>query len=336
MKLSGENASMTPEQFGTLLMEAYGGVATVGWHWFGYHFHNGPTGFARSIMTACADIDDHTPGIGTVLFRELLAIGGRDRDNSQYEQLLQKLSEVLVIGRIVNCPWPQGTTFEHEPAATPGGPRPELLVTHPQGRLVVEVKTPALLDHIRKRGSNETQLAYRGSVPLEVARRISEEAVTLPRDNPVLDFLKDGERKFAAFRSDPSTASVLVIVWDDFIYEPISTLVNPGSGLLTDRSYARAPDGTALRFPNVDAIVALRHYNYFTMGSREEPLGDRQSAMDFGDDNALPNVLFTSPAGRPVPQFVFDALRAVPHDDPELLRFAEYNVQDFVVWLGRS
>jgi hypothetical protein len=233
----------------------------------------------------------------------MTSIGGRERDEAQYEQLLQKLGEMLVIRQLVSCPWPAGTTFQHEPAATPGGPRPELLVTYPQGSLIVEVKTPALLGHIRNRASNDTQLAYRGGVSLELAKGLAQGSVTLPRDNPVLDFLKDGERKFAAFRSDPRTVSLLVIIWDDFIYEPISTFVNPGSGLLTDRSYARSGDGTAQTYPTVDAIVVLRHLNYFIFGSREEALGDRISAMDFGGENALPNVLFTSSGGRPIPQF---------------------------------
>lgn len=327
---------MTAEQFADLLIEAYAGLSDVGWHWFAYHFYTGPTPFAKSILEACADIDDLTPGMGTKLLREMTAIGGRERDESQYEQLLQKLGEILVIRQIVRCPWPTGTTFEHEPAATPGGPRPELLVTWSGGRLVVEVKTPALLEHIRRRGSNGAQLAYRGGVPLELARELSEGAVTLPRDNPVLDFLKDAERKFTAFRADPNTASLLVIVWDDYIYEPLSALVNPHSGLLTAQSFASEADGTARTYPNVDGIVVLRHLNYFVQGSREEPLGDRASALDFGGNTALPNLHFARSGGRSIPQFVQDALRARAHDDPELLRFAEYNVQDIVFWFERE
>lgn len=325
---------MTAEEFSSLYLRALNGIAATGWHWFGYHFHVGPTQFARSIMESCASIDTRAPGIGTELLDELTSIGGRERDEAQYEQLLQMLGEILVIERLVNCPWPAGTTFQHEPAATPGGPRPELLVTASDGyRLVVEVKTPALLRHIRARGTNATQLAYRGGVPLEVAQGISDGDVTLPRDNPVLDFLRDGERKFAGFRADANTASLLVIVWDDFIYEPISALVNEGSGLLTERSFARAADGTAEKFPNVDAVVTLRHLNYLIAGSREEHLMDRQTAMDFGDDRALPNVLFAAAGAQPIPDFVLEALRAYPHDDPGLRMFAEYNPQDIVFWM---
>jgi hypothetical protein len=323
---------MTADEFSSLYLRAIHALRAIGWHWFAYHFHNGPTPFARSIMDSCASIDRRAPVIGSELFDELLSIGGRERDEAQYEQLLQKLAEILVIERIVSCPWPEGTTFEHEPAAVAGGPRPELLITHAGGRLVVEVKTPSQLNHIRARDENDIQLAYRGGVSLDVARGLNRGSVTLPRDNPLLDFLKDAERKFSAFRDDERTASLLVIVWDDFIYEPISALVNQASGLLTPNSYARSTDGQVLTFPSVDAVVALRHLNYLIAGSREEALVDRQSAMDFGGENALPNVLFTRADARQVPAHVVQALRAYRHDDPGLRMFAEYNPQDIVFW----
>jgi hypothetical protein len=73
---------MTAEQFGQLLIEAYAGISYVGWHWFAYHFNVGPTPFAKSIIEACAEIDDHAPSIGTELLREMTSIGGRKRDEA--------------------------------------------------------------------------------------------------------------------------------------------------------------------------------------------------------------------------------------------------------------
>ncbi len=325
---------MTLEEFTALYDIAIEGLTDVGWHWFAYHFFSGPRPFAMSILSACASIDRVTDDIGTVLLQELTAIGGREGDQQQYEQLLQKLSEILVIERVVNCPWPDGTTFLHEPAAFPNGPRPELLVSSSEGRVVVEVKTPALLNHIRARASNSGQIPYRGGIAPDDARNIVGGDVTLPRDNPIRDFLRDSERKFTAFRQDGSTASLLVIVWDDHIYEPISTLVNEGSGLLTPNSFSRRADDTAETYPNIDAVVLVRHMNYFVEGAAERPLHDRESGMDFGGDNALPNVLCPGHGGRPLPGFVLDALRAWPHDNEALRMFAEYNPQDMVFWIG--
>jgi hypothetical protein len=94
--------------------------------------------------------------------------------------------------------------------------------------------------------------------------------VTLPRDNPILDFLHDGERKFAAFKEEGSTTSLLVVVWDDHIYERISTLVNEGSGLLTPDSFARQTDRTAETFSNVDHVIPIRHMNHFVEGAADD------------------------------------------------------------------
>jgi len=93
-------------------------------------------------LRACNSINEKTDNIGTRLLEELCSIGGRERDLGQYEQLLQKLSEILVIKRVVGAPWPEGTIFEHEPVAAPGGPSPEIMVQCPNERFLIEVKTP--------------------------------------------------------------------------------------------------------------------------------------------------------------------------------------------------
>ncbi|WP_417272084.1 hypothetical protein [Celeribacter halophilus] len=325
--------SIDAEKFKEQMLQTWKGLQEVGWHWFRYHFMTGPTPFAMSIFHTCASLDESTDGIGRQLLADLLRIGGRERDEDQYEQLLQKLAEILVLERIVSSDWPEGTTFEYEPEAVRGGPRPELLVTSGNMRLVIEVKAPSLLRHIRNRASNATQLAYRDAVLRTTVEQISEDkGITLPRDNPVLDFLKSANRKFEGFRNG-TTASLLVIVWDDYIYEPISVLMNERSGLLTPQSFQRdAETGAALTFPNVDAIVVLRHLNYFIAASREEPLGDRLNGMDFGSDRAMPNVAFGVSNIEAVPQHVYDRLRALPYGHDALMG-AEYHVADMVFWV---
>lgn len=331
---SWEGKGVTAEEFGRLYLAALEGIAHAGWHWFAYHFHNGPTPFAMSILEACAAIDGRTEGIGTSLLSELTSIGGRDRDEAQYEQLLQKLGEILVIERVVTSDWPEGTTFQHEPAAFPGGPRPELVVSYDDKRLVVEVKTPAQLRHIRNRANNPVQLAYRGGVPRELAQELAGDAeVALPRDNPVLDFLRDANRKFEGFRDEGVTSTLLVIVWDDFVYEPISTLINEASGLLTEQSFARNENGEAERFENIDKVIVLRHLNYFIAGSREEPLIDRVNAMDFGAGNALPNVHFDAHGNQHISDDIVRRFRALRYDDQRIRNFADYRPQDIVFWI---
>ena len=48
-----------------------------------------------------------------------------------------------------------------------------------------------------------------------------------------------------------------MIIWDDFINEPISALTNPNSGLLTQNSFYK--DST---FSNVDGVIILRHLHH--------------------------------------------------------------------------
>ena len=331
--MRGLPVRMTLKEFTEMLPEAHRWLRQTGWHWFAYHFSTGPRPFAINIMDACACINRAAGGVGSTLLQELLSIGGRDRDESQYQQLMQKLAEILVVERIVASPWPDGTTFAHEPAAFPGGPRPELLVTFPEGRLLVEVKTPSLLGHARQRGTNATQLPYRGGLPPELANRHApDNGVTLPRDNPIKDFLADAERKFAGFRDDV-TSTLLVIVWDDHIYEPISSLANPMSGLLTPNSFVRDARGEAQTYPSVDAVMVIRHINYFVEAAAERMLADRESGMDFGDDRALPNVLFDVSGAHRLPAKISERLRAYPHDDSGLKQMAEYNVPDVIWWL---
>lgn len=321
------------QNFADQMQNAWSALDKTGWHWFSYHFHNGPTPFARSILRACASLDSKTDDIGKQLLDDLLSIGGREKDRDQYEQLLQKLAEILVLERIITSDWPDGTTFQYEPEAVRGGPRPELLVVANNIRLAVEVKAPSLLRHIRNRHANGVQLAYRDGVPLPSAREISGgDGLTLPRDYPILDFLKSANRKFEGFR-DGETATILVIVWDDYIYEPISVLMNGQSGLLTLNSFERDPEtGEALKFENIDAVIAIRHLNYFIMGAGEEYIYDRNDGMDFGGDAAMPNVLFTVSEVRAIPDHIISRLRAYPYGHDVLIG-AEYRVQDTVFWV---
>ncbi|WMS44385.1 hypothetical protein RDV64_08345 [Acuticoccus sp. MNP-M23] len=329
--MHAEDQAAQVDAFGDYMMQMWRGLKSTGWHWFGYHFSNGPTPFGMAIVRSCMAIDRAAPRIGTTLFGELLSIGGRDRYEPHYEQLLQKMSEILVIERIVTANWPEGTTFEQEPQVRRGGKRPELLVTTEADRFVIEVKTPSQLTHIRNRATNPNQLSYRSVVGRRTAETLLDGETTLPRDNQILGFLKDADAKFADFH-DGLTTSMLVIVWDDFIYEPISVLMNAESGLLTANTYAKDGSGEPLAFPNVDAVVALRHLNYFISGSREEPLIDRTNAMDFGDDRAMPNVIFPVLNQGPMMARVVERLRAYPYGDPVLVG-AEYQVSDMVFWL---
>jgi len=224
-------------------------------HWFRHHFEHhlrgGEHPFARSIVPACLDCEPHIPGFAKGMIDAIAAPSGKEKDRRQYEQLIQRLAELLVIRQLVTYPWPFAARYRWEPTAAGSKKNPELVVEGGPCAFGIEVKAPSLLDHIDKRGKNPTQVPSR-SMPQEAITTLpdADRGVTLPRDNPVKDFLVSSDAKFIAFKkADPEFRGVLVIVWDDFIYEPISSLMHEHCGLLTPKSFARGPNGDRSHSP---------------------------------------------------------------------------------------
>ena len=318
----------------SLLVEAtlsIGGAKA--WHWFSYHFSmQPPHALSRSIVVACADCETQLPGLGFQFIKDIAAICGKEKHEPHYDQLLQKLAELLVLRKLLTLDWPVGTTFQHEPAALVDGKRPELRVVTPDRSFLFEVKAPSLLGHIRARGVNAFQVPGRALPKTQIANLIGDKGLTLPRDNPVKDFLLDADKKFAPFKEMQAETSVLVIVWDDFIYEPITVLKHEQCGLLTANSYLKDANGTAVQFAHVDALVVVRHLTYFFRAAADQPLLDRTHALDFGDELALPNVFFPISDPELVPDRIRQGLRAVSWGDPLLQKAADYRPKDVVFW----
>jgi hypothetical protein len=302
------------------------------WHWFQYHARR-RSPFIVSIALACCALARISPDAPQRMFRELGAIGGRDRNRRDYNQLLQKLCEILVMQQICAMPWPQEARLEIEGAAPESPRRVDCVVSLPAGeRLGFEVKAPAYLDHTDRRGRGGIQLPARGPDGAVDAVRRVEDNVVLPRDNTVRDFLRSANEKFAAFKAAGPFTGILVIGWDDFIYEAISALVHDRVGLLTPNSYSRQGDGPEL-FPNLDAVVLMRHLSYFAVASAEQPLPDgREHCMHLGGYGALPNVIVPVPGGLAVPDFVAQRFNALLLDDPAIGNVADYHANDLIMW----
>jgi hypothetical protein len=305
------------------------------WHWFHWLFSRGPEHpFVSSLISACVECERKLPGLGWMFINDIASTSGREKHAPDYEALLQKLSEILIIKQLRYMPWPDGTTFEHEPNAEPGGKRPELKVETLDSVFLFEVKAPSLLSHQRARANNPIQFPgrmFENGMRKAIA---SDQKPTLPRDNPVKDFLISAEAKFAPFHSQKTMFGVLIIVWDDFIFEPITTLIHePSKGLLTVASFARNADSSPIRFPHVDGIIIVRHLLYFQQAAAET-LTERQHAFDFGGADALSNVLVPVPGGKEIPMIIRAGLRAFPYDDSILQKFADYHPQEFVMWFN--
>lgn len=318
----------------SLLQQA---VLTIGkakqWHWFAYHFSKlPPHPLARSVIDAAADCEKRIRGLGRQFIEDISRISGMEKHEPHYEQLLQKMSEIMILRQLLSLEWPEGTVFQHEPAVSATGKRPELRVVTPERSFLFEVKTPSLLKHIRMRNSNELQACGR-SLSTDRLQGFAGDGLTLPRDNAVKDFLLDADKKFEEFKAKHSDTSVLVIVWDDFIYEPITALVHEECGLLTSNSYLKDDLGVAIQFPNIDAVVLVRHLTYLYRATGDEPLEERNHALDFGDNSALPNVIIPLADPALIPDIVRNGLRAAPWDSPLIQRAADYRPKDIVFWV---
>lgn len=331
--------SLTEEDRNRLLaefvLELAAGIMRQEWHWFRYHLQFlPPHPFARSIIEACIDCEVRLPALGRQLIRDVAAIGGIERHEPHYDQLMQKLAEILILRQLLSLPWPEGTMFQHEPSLTPDGKRPELRVRTVERSYLFEVKTPSLTAHARSRAINNLQAPARMFERPLLNQLAAGGGLTLPRDNPVKDFLIDADKKFAPFKEVEPTTSILIVVWDDHIYEPITVLTQEQCGLLTPNSYFRNENGEAKKFANIDAIVLVRHLLYFKNAAGDAPLIDRAHAFDFGNHQALPNVRISAHGPEVAPEFILQGLRARSLDDPILQRSAEYQPIEMVFWMN--
>ena len=308
------------------------------WHWYGYHFtqrlRGGSHPFAESILEACLACDTAMPGYAKRVVDLMAAASGREKNERErdYEQLLQLLAELLVVRQVVTFEWSFPVSFHSEPRAAGSKRNPEITVAGPQFHLGVEVKAPALLEHQRKRAQNETQIPARAFTPERLKIVTQGKEFTLPRDNPVKDFLISADAKFAAFkRADPNFIGLLVIVWDDHVYEPISSLIHDDAGLFTDNSFARDANGEPLRFSNVDGVVVIRHLHQFVnIAGDRGPVDGAQHALDYGRAGEFPwKVFIENPQGHAVPEVVLECFQALP---PSPVLGAEYSPKDLVWW----
>ena len=318
--------------FQKLFLYASDEIGATNWHWLKYHFQRLPPGLtAESIASALLDCEMQIDDLGKFYLDQIASIRDREKDESDYQAILQIFGEIFALRQVFSLLWTAAPSFTREPAGQTGK-RPELLVSSGPHRFLFEVKTPSLLDHQRMRSNRGIQIPGRAT-SREMFETLSTEPMTLPRDNPIKDFLISAQMKFSDFDALPG-ANLLIIVWDDHIYEPITALMNQRSGLLTPDSYFRDKDGKTVVFPAVDGVIVLRHLNYFMSGLAERSLKDRLHLFDFGDDQALPNVFLPTPWGRPVPDFILAGLRAYDYRDKDLSTMAEYHCQEVVLWIA--
>lgn len=307
-------------------------VQESGWHWLKYLYNlpwidNNLWAFAH----LCVRAERRLPSLGVRYINQLAHLGGRKQDERNYEKMLQLFAEVFAINRILLMPWSDGATLYYEPKGTYGR-RPEFRVVDQGNAYNFEVKSPSLLTHQRKRAKASTQLPVRSTEEFSISIKRLSPDVLFPRDNPIKDFLVDADAKFSGFPRGSGT-NILIIVWDDFIYEPIGSLMSDFSGLLTDNSFHRL-DGKAITFDYIDAIICTRQMSVFQEALAERPLPDsRDNMFDLSRNPFTPNVLISTPWGNSCPQFILESFGALMHDDDRLQTIAEYRIPELIFYV---
>lgn len=305
------------------------------WHWFNYHFGNGRP-FAVHIVDACLECEEEMNGFAKSFLDKIFSMSGRKKYKPHYEQLMQALAELLIIRQMISFDWKGGNNFTYEPTPDNINKNPELRIGLEEYGIGIEVKCPSLLDHVEERSNKPFQIPARSIVRDTLNSMLDEEEeenVVLPRDNPVKDFLISSNEKFKAFKNgDTKFYGILVVVWDDYIFEPISALLSPLSGLFTEESFACDDEGDPLTFEYVDGVIIIRHLHQFVRAAAEEPLLDSKlHVLDYGRDGDFPPKAFVSnPNGDKVPEKVLEAFQAYP-PSPEM--GAEYLPSDMITWV---
>lgn len=306
------------------------------WHWFKYHFQFYKYGiehpFAKSIVDAMLNIEKKIDGYSVSTINRMAELSGKEKYEPHYEQLLQICSEIYVINQASKYFYDTDAIFKYEPSCGDSKKNPEITIQLKDCSIGIEVKQPSLFNHIRKRGSNSLQVSTRVPDLLDILKEKYNENITLPRDNPVKDFLISANGKFRNFTSDKSFYSILFIIWDDFIYEPISALLGEPSGLLLEGSFAKDKDGKSLKFENIDAVFLDRQLVQIINATRDEPLlYNKTHAMDYGLKNEFPyKVVIPVNKDRVLPAEILDCFQ-VWNLEPSL--GAEYNPSDLILWL---
>jgi len=321
-----------------ILVKILGSPLMSSWHWFQWHFTEQYNGkyhpFSDEIVSSIAEVDRAIPGYADEIIKGITTICGREKYVPHYEQLLQILAELHIIKKIVHFDWPELEGFDYEPTASGSDKNPEVSVKYSGIEVGIEVKSPSLITHINNRSTNPTQIVSRVLSKDTIGKLSgSDEGVTFPRDNTLKDFLKSANEKFRYFKEERNNFyGVLVVVWDDFIYEPISALIHEHGGLLTDESFFKDAEGKPVKFNYIDGVIVVRHLHQFMRASRDEPLLDNcRGAFDYGIDGEFPQkCLVINPDGPGLPKEVVTCFQAY---SPENELGTEYTPKDIVWWL---
>jgi hypothetical protein len=285
--------------------------------------------FLDGLITSLQIVEGAAPGYATMQVKRLAEIPLPIDDNAR-ESLYQILGEIYCTrGAAEKADILQTKALLTIEPGT-GSKNPEFESCSDSKWYAVEVKTPALIAYRRTRTEQDLQLTTR--LPREL---FHDKEKTLPRDNPVKDFLISADAKYAIYRQQREHAfRILTIVWDDYLHEAVAALISPVSGLLTANSFHRDGDGKPILFPNIDGVVLCRYQHWIVRAFRNDPMDDPvYGPIEFLDyhEPEPPKAFIQNPSGRTVPGGVLTSLNARPIAQ---CKGAEYSPVEMIMWIN--
>lgn len=302
--------------------------------WLDYHLNQAhPTRFGLQIIAALAFCESRQNALGCQFATELAAIPyhpsaiDRARWIAGFEQLIQKLAELIVLRSICSVQWIEPFKITIEPTNVSTGKKPDFVVHEAAKKWLFEVKCPAFHAYQDKRRNNAHQLPVRSF--LHELFSDAPDGLTLPRDNVVKDFLASADQKFRDFDGD-STSSILAIVWDSHIYEATSILKHEHSGLLTDKSWF-AHNGSVIQFASVDHVIVINRLDDLVCAAQEGVSSLDSEPFVLGGPTSLPSVWCPNVHADELEQRICEPFDAWPFDGTGVA--ADYALTDYVMWL---
>nr|WP_294917912.1 hypothetical protein [uncultured Neokomagataea sp.] len=271
--------------------------------------------FGSNLIRALGRCEQRLPGSGIRLLNELLNIPADqhkdiERKTERFEQVMQKLAEISAINTIINMTWPEGTYFSIEPKGT-NGAKPDLLVRTPSGIYLFEIKCPCFILDRTKKTLPLLEIVVRNKDLNEITGSFDGNII-LPKDNKLCDFLKSAARKFSGFEEETILSNILILFWDEDMYQAISPLIDPECGIFTNNTWIIDADGNQEMFTNVDGIILLNRYDSLSDGTINPPLIHTPDPFCFSPSVELRNVWLPNKQGFLPPQNILDAFGAAP------------------------
>lgn len=278
------------------------------------------------LCISLGNVNEVSNGYAEEMIRRIVALKGKSEN--VMEEILSVFSEIFVANHAVNISDSVDGVkyFVDEPGSREGKKNPEFRSIYKGMSYCVEVKKPKLISHANTRNKPMHLPARAAAIKIT-----DKENTTFPRDNPIKDFLISAQSKFEAYIDDyPDDYRFLFIMWDDHMYEPISSILHSYQGLLTEGTFFRDANNNAVKFPLIDGIIIVKHLQNFRSALLERPLNDEiRHSFQYKKKYPL-HAFIQNPQGRKVPEEFIDVFDCMP----EVLfdRFSDYAITDFVQW----